>query len=166
MKKTLLSILTIAQCIIGFAQTNTDPSKLTYVKSEFEINYSILNKTAKAEMSDIHDWLNQFTLISDNEVSYYDAELAKLYGSDDPRDSYGRIFFNTKTYKEGIVLVQKGEHEGASFEMFIPLLNLADAKRIVDRLCRNMGGCLKPQEVNVDYEQVDHGIKVYWGGGC
>jgi hypothetical protein len=166
MMKTLLSVIAIAQCIIGFAQTTIDPSKSTFVQSKFEINYSILNKTATSEMSDIHDWLVQFTLVCDNEVHYYDAETAKLYGEADPRDVHGRMSVSTKTYKEGIVLVRNGEFEGASYELFIPLLTMADAKKNVDRLCKNMGGCIRPEEMEIYYEQAKNGIKVYWGGGC
>ncbi len=164
--KKLLSFIAITQCIIGFAQTTVDPSKSTYVKSEFEINYSILNKSARPEMSDIHDWLSQFTLVSDSKVYYYDAETAKLYGEDNPRDVHGLFFVSTKIYKEGVVLVHNGEFEGASYELFIPLVTIADAKKNIDRLCKNMGGCTPPEEMEVHYEQANNGIKVYWGGGC
>lgn len=166
MKKTLLSILPLVQCIISFAQTNTDPSKLTYVKSEFEINYSILNKTAKAEMSDIHDWLVQFTMVSDNEISFYDAEIARLYGGDEPLNVHGQVSISTQVYKEGIVYISRGEYEGVTYELFVPLLKLSDLKRIADRLFRNMGMCVSPEEMNIRYEETDYGIKVYWGGGC
>ena len=162
--KIILALFAVMLCNIGYAQVTPDSAKSNNAKTE--ITYSMLNKPSRPEMENIEDWLVQFTLVCDNEVHYYDAETAKLYGEADPRDVHGRMSVSTKTYKEGIVLVRNGEFEGASYELFIPLLTMADAKKNVDRLCKNMGGCIRPEEMEIYYEQAKNGIKVYWGGGC
>jgi hypothetical protein len=74
---------------------------------------------------------------------------------------------NTSTlYKNGIQLKDTRIYEGQSFELFIPHLTVNQAKKLVDRLCRNMGGCLGPDEVDVKYKETKDGVMVEWGGGC
>jgi hypothetical protein len=81
--KTILVFFAVLQCFKGYAQTPIIPTKPHGIKTE--ITYSILNKPSSSEMEDIEDWLIQFTLVCDNEVYYYDAEVSKLYGEADPR---------------------------------------------------------------------------------
>jgi hypothetical protein len=162
--KIILSFIAAMFFIGGYAQTAITSAKPELIKTE--ITYSALNKPSHPNMQNIEDWLIQFTLVCDNEVYYYDAEVARLYGESDPRDVHGRMSVSTKIYKEGIVLVRNGEYEGASYELFIPLLKMADVKKIADRLCKNMGGCIRPEEMEIQYEQSMNGVNVYWGGGC
>jgi hypothetical protein len=162
--KSILFLIAITHCVIGYTQSSEDSSKLDIVKNE--ISYSMLNKPSRPEMETLEDWLNQFTLICDSEVSFFDAEIARLYGGDEPLDVYGQVSISTLVYKEGIVYVSRGEYEGVTYELFVPLLGLSDLKRIADRLFRNMGMCVSPEEMNIRYEETDYGIKVYWGGGC
>ena len=162
--KTILVFFALMQCFKGYAQTPIIPTKPHGIKTE--ITYSILNKPSSSEMEDIEDWLVQFTLVSDNEISFYDAEIARLYGGDEPLDVHGQVSISTLVYKEGIVYISRGEYEGVTYELFVPLLGLSDLRRIADRLFRNMGMCVTPEEMNIRYEETEYGIKVYWGGGC
>lgn len=151
----------------SIASLLVDPKLISdYVNSENEITYSSLNVPSRAEMVTIEDWLAQFTLLSDNEISFFDAKIARFYGGDEPLDVHGQVSISTEVYKEGIVYVSRGEYEGVTYELFVPLLELSDVRKIADRLFRNMGMCISPEEMNIRYEETDYGIKVYWGGGC
>lgn len=162
--KNIFALIAITNCFIGYAQSSEDPAKSDKVQNE--ITYSLLNKPSRAEMETIEDWLSQFTLVSDNEISFFDAEIARSYGGDEPLDVHGQVSISTQVYKEGIVYVSRGEYEGVTYELFVPLLELSDVRKIADRLFRNMGMCVSPEEMNIRYEETDYGIKVYWGGGC
>ena len=162
--KTILFLFVITHCIIGYSQDTLDSTSSLNIENE--ITYSILNKPSSAEMLTIEDWLAQFTLVSDNEISFLDAKIARFYGGDEPLDVHGQVSISTQVYKEGIVYVSRGEYEGVTYELFVPLLELSDVRKIADRLFRNMGMCVSPEEMNIRYEETDYGIKVYWGGGC
>jgi hypothetical protein len=162
--KIILALFAVMLFNIGYTQVTPDSAKSNNAKTE--ITYSMLNKPSRAEMENIEDWLVQFTLVSDNEISFYDAEIARLYGGDEPLDVHGQVSISTLVYKEGIVYISRGEHEGVTYELFVPLLGLSDLRRIADRLFRNMGMCVTPEEMNIRYEETEYGIKVYWGGGC
>lgn len=141
--------------------------KLNSYDEEFELRYADLNKPVKPNMEDINDWLKQFNLLSQNTITYLDHEIAKFYGGDDPiLDMHGKITIQNSIYKEGIIFSQKLEYEGVIYQLFIPLLNLSDAKKNIDKLCRNMGGCIQPEEMKIEYKETEFGIKVTWGGGC
>ena len=58
------------------------------------------------------------------------------------------------------------EYESASYELYIPLISLSKAKKYTELLCKNMGGCLGPEDVYVEYKSTNYGVKVSWGGGC
>ena len=162
--KTVFFLFAITYCVIGYSQATPNSSKSENMQNE--ITYSLLNKPSSAEMLTIEDWLAQFTLLSDNEISFFDAKIARFYGGDKPLDVHGQVSISTEVYKEGIVYVSRGEYEGVTYELFVPLLELSDVRKIADRLFRNMGMCVSPEEMNIRYEETDYGIKVYWGGGC
>ena len=145
---------------------NSEVLKVDSINSEFKVTYKILNKPAKVEMNDLHDWLSQFTLICENEISFFDSHIAKFYGGEDPLDVHGNVSISTAVYKEGIIYIRRVEYEGVNYELFVPLFDKPDFKRIIDRLCRTMGMCNPPEEMDIRCEETDYGIKVYWGGGC
>ena len=90
-----------------------------------------------------------------------------FYGGDESSiEQMGKVMLNTSIYKEGIIYTVRLEHEGASYQLYIPILETQDAQKMIDRLCRNMGGCIKPNEMEITYEKTDFGVKVTWGGGC
>ena len=135
--------------------------------AEFELKYSALNKPATASMNEIGDWLSQFTLNCDNSTTFIDKETANYYGGDDPiLELHGKVTIQNLVYKEGILFSQRGEYEGSIYQLFIPLLNLTDVKKNIDKLCKNMGGCVQPDEMEIKYEETEFGIKITWGGGC
>jgi hypothetical protein len=154
--------------------TITDSLKLLLVHNnienttkEFEFTYSALNKPATAAMQEIEDWLSQFTLNCSNSILYYDKETAEFYGGDTPNlADFGKVTVVNSVYNEGIMFSQRFEYEGAIYQLFIPLINLTDVKKNIDRLCRNMGGCISPEEMEINYEVTEFGIKITWGGGC
>lgn len=142
-------------------------NKLNAFDEEFELKYTDLNKPVKPNMEDINDWLKQFNLLSHNTITYLDHEIAKFYGGDDPiLDMHGKITIQNSIYKEGIYFTEKSEYEGASYQLFIPMLNISDVKRNINTLCKNMGFCIPPEEMEIHYEKTEFGIKVTWGGGC
>jgi chromosome segregation ATPase len=137
------------------------------IVTEIELTYSTLNKPATQNMHEIGDWLSQFTLICENSSTYFDKETAKFYsGEQEPLEIHGKVTISNSIYKEGIIYTIRGEYEGASYQLIIPVLTLADVKRNIEKLCKNMGACIQPEEMEIKYEKTDFGIKVYWGGGC
>jgi hypothetical protein len=139
--------------------------------SSREVNSSLLKKVSTSSMVDIYDWLNQFKEISKNSISYFDKEVLKFYIGDGPESNYadnsiGKVEISTIIYEEGIVFMQRSEFESNMFVLYVPILDVSFVKKQVDRLCRSMGGCLGPNEVNVRYELTDFGVKVSFGGGC
>ncbi|NBP59113.1 hypothetical protein EBU71_21690 [bacterium] len=110
---------------------------------------------------------NKFTLNCSNSILYYDKETAEFYGGDTPNlADFGKVTVVNSVYNEGIMFSQRFEYEGAIYQLFIPLINLTDVKKNIDRLCRNMGGCISPEEMEINYEVTEFGIKITWGGGC
>ena len=135
--------------------------------AEFELKYSTLNKPATPSMKEIGDWLSQFTLNCDNSIRFIDKEIANFYGGDEPiLELHGKVAIQNLVYKEGILFSQRLEYEGVIYQLFIPLLNLTDVKKNIDKLCKNMGGCIQPEEMEIKYEETEFGIKITWGGGC
>jgi len=133
----------------------------------FELNYSILNKPATTSMNDIYDWLSLFTLVSKNSTTFIDEKAARFYGGDEPLlEVHGKVTLSNSIYKEGIVLNERTEYEGQLYQLFIPLLNSSDVRKHIDKLCKNMGACVSPEDMNINYEETEFGIKVTWGGGC
>jgi hypothetical protein len=133
----------------------------------FELNYSCLNKPATTSMNDIYDWLSLFTLVSKNTTTFIDEKAARLYGGDEPLlEVHGKVTFSNSIYKEGIIINERTEYEGQQYQLFIPLLNSSDVRKHIDKLCKNMGGCVSPEDMNINYEETEFGIKVTWGGGC
>jgi|GEM_PF-1857264 hypothetical protein len=134
---------------------------------EFELSYDLLNKPALSSMEVIEDWLSQFNEMSSNSLSYIDKEMAALYyGEDEIMEGYGKVFMNYSIYKEGIVFNSKTIIDGAIYQLYIPLLKLSDVQRNIERLCKNMGGCIPPEDMEITYEETPFGIKITWGGGC
>ena len=121
------------------------------------LKYSTFNKLATTSMAEVDDWLKQFTLNCENTYRIIINPNDEIYGWREIQHSY---------YKEGIVYTQTREHEGASYELYVPLLSIAHVKKNIDRLCRNMGGCIPPEEMEISYEIHEFGVMVSWGGGC
>ena len=141
--------------------------KNDFLKEAVEITKASLYKPANATMNEIVDWLNQFTILSESQTIHYDLETARFYGGDESSiEQMGKVMLNTSIYKEGIIYTVRLEHEGASYQLYIPILETQDAQKMIDRLCRNMGGCVSSDEMEVNYEKTDFGVKVSWGGGC
>lgn len=141
--------------------------KNDFLKEAVEITKASLYKPANATMNEIVDWLNQFTILSESQTIHYDLETARFYGGDESSiEQMGKVMLNTSIYKEGIIYTVRLEHEGASYQLYIPILETQDAQKMIDRLCRNMGGCINPSEMEITYERTEFGVKVTWGGGC
>ena len=141
--------------------------KNDFLKEAVEISKSSLYKPANATMNEIVDWLKQFTILSESQTFHYDLETARFYGGDETSlEQMGKVMLNTSIYKEGIIYTVRLEHEGASYQLYIPILETQDAQKMIDRLCRNMGGCINPSEMLITYERTEFGVKVTWGGGC
>ncbi|MFM1914758.1 MAG: hypothetical protein RLZZ531_427 [Bacteroidota bacterium] len=141
--------------------------KNDFLKEAVEITKASLYKPANATMNEIVAWLNQFTILSESQTIHYDLETARFYGGDESSiEQLGKVMLNTSIYKEGIIYTVRLEHEGASYQLYIPILETQDAQKMIDRLCRNMGGCINPSEMLITYERTEFGVKVTWGGGC
>jgi hypothetical protein len=133
----------------------------------FEITYATLNKPAKASMENIHDWLDQFTLLHEGKTDFYDEKTALFYGGGEIQfPSHGNVHIEHAIYKEGIIFSKRYEHEGALYQLFIPMLSEKDIKKNIERLCKNIGGCVPKEEMIIEYEQTEFGIRISWGGGC
>lgn len=133
----------------------------------FEITNATLNKPAKASMENIHDWLEQFTLLEEGKTTFYDEKTALFYGGGEIQfSSHGIVNIEHAIYKEGIIFSKRYEHEGALYQLFIPMLSEKDIKKNIERLCKNMGGCVPVEEMVIEYEQTEFGIRISWGGGC
>lgn len=121
-----------------------------------EKKQSLLN-SSNSKMNEIGDWLNQFEELRSNSINNNED------GSKGPEESET---ITTTLYKNGIQFKETTIYEGQAFELFVPLLSAKEAKKLLNRLCKNMGGCLGPDEVNVKYTEAKDGVKVEWGGGC
>jgi len=109
----------------------------------------------------------QLNEASATSVTFIDEKTAKFYGGDEALlEVHGKVTLQNSVYKEGIIFSHRAEFEGSLYQLFIPLLKLSDVKRNIERLCKNMGGCLQPEEMEIKYEETDFGIKITWGGGC
>jgi hypothetical protein len=134
---------------------------------ETEVTFKKLNKPSNATMIEVTDWLNQFTIISEQSTFHYDLETAKFYGGESASiEMFGKVTLKNTLFQEGIVFNERYEHEGSLYQLFIPVLEIQDVKRLIDRLCKNMGGCVSADDMEVTYEKTDFGVKVLWGGGC
>lgn len=134
---------------------------------ETEVTFKKLNKPVNETMNEITDWLNQFTIISEQTTFHYDLETARFYGGESASiEMFGKVTLKNTLFQEGIILIERGEYEGSSYQLYIPVLEIQDVKRLIDRLCRNMGGCVSSEDMEINYEKTDFGVKVSWGGGC
>jgi hypothetical protein len=133
----------------------------------FEITNATLNKPAKDSMENIHDWLEQFTLLEEVKTNFYDEKTALFYGGGEIQfSSHGIVNIEHAIYKEGIIFSKRYEHEGALYQLFIPMLSEKDIKKNIERLFKNMGGCVPVDEMVIEYEQTEFGIRISWGCGC
>lgn len=121
-----------------------------------EKKQKLLN-SSNSKMNDIRDWLKQFEELRSNSITN---------NEDGTKNDQEIETINKVVFKNGINFEETMVYEGQGFVLFIPLLNAKEAKKLVDRLCRNMGGCLGPDEVEVRYTVTKDGVKVEWGGGC
>jgi hypothetical protein len=167
----LIAIIAIA-CFSCGKESKTDTTKLsdTLQKAEDTVQVAapspeqlleekkqaLLNSSNK-KMNDVGDWVKQFEELRSNTIN----------NNEDGTKSPEEAMATTKTvYKNGVQYKVTSGYEYQSFELFIPLLTTIEAKKIVNRLCKNMGGCLGPDEVEVKYSETKDGVKVEWSGGC
>jgi hypothetical protein len=116
-----------------------------------------LLKSSNKKMNDVGDWVKQFEELRSNTIN----------NNEDGTKSPEEAMATTNTvYKNGVQYKVTSGYEYQNFELFIPLLSTIEAKKLVNRLCKNMGGCLGPDEVEVKYSETKDGVKVEWGGGC
>ncbi len=111
--------------------------------------------------------MEQFTLLEEGKTTFYDEKTALFYGGGEIQfSSHGIVNIEHAIYKEGIIFSKRYEHEGALYQLFIPMLSEKDIKKNIERLCKNMGGCVPVEEMVIEYEQTEFGIRISWGGGC
>ncbi len=101
---------------------------------------------------DIHDFLAQF----EAETSFEQVENGE----------HEYTYFGLTIYKNGISVENVQGHEYDGYTLFLPLNLTDELKNGVERLCKNMGGCFSPEEVDVSYVVEKNGIKISWSGGC
>jgi hypothetical protein len=116
-----------------------------------------LLKSSNKKMNDVRNWLKQFDELRHNSITN---------NEDGTKNDQEIETINKVVYKNGITFEETLVYEGEGYVLFLPLLTAKEAKKLVDRLCRNMGGCLGPDEVDVKYKESKDGVKVEWGGGC
>jgi hypothetical protein len=166
----LIAIIAIA-CFSCGKESKTDTAKSdTLVKAADTVQIAApspeqlieeqkqkLLNSSNAKMHDVWDWIKQFEKLRSNSINNNED------GSKSPEES--QTITNT-VYKNGIQFKERSAYEAQDFELFIPFVSAIEAKKIVDRLCRNMGGCLGPNVVDVKYTETKDGVMVEWGGGC
>jgi hypothetical protein len=160
--KLLLIIIPSIITLQIFPQLTNGQNK---INQAVVINNSTYIKPIKDKTQGIEEYLKHFKLISQYE------NRGKKSGNpnwnpadgDDPYSWYSR---SISVYDKGIVMWGYNEHESASYELYIPLLSIEQAKNLLEPLCRNMGGCLTPEDVNVTFETFQDGVLLKWGGGC
>ena len=121
-----------------------------------EQKQKLLN-SSNSKINDVRDWLKQFEELRHNSITN---------NEDGTKNDQEIETINKVVFKNGITFEETLVYEGEGYVLFIPLLTAKEAKKLVDRLCRNMGGCLGPDEVDVKYKETKDGVKVEWGGGC
>ena len=142
---------TVASAVDTVQIAAPSPEQLAEEKKQ-----SLLN-SSNSTMNVIGDWLSQFEELRSNSINNNED------GSKSPEESET---ITTTLYKNGIQFKETTIYEGQAFELFVPLLSAKEAKKLLNRLCKNMGGCLGPDEVDVKYTETNDGVKVVWGGGC
>jgi hypothetical protein len=167
----LIAIIAIA-CFSCGKESKTDTAKLsdTLQKAEDTVQVAapspeqlleekkqaLLNST-NSKMNDVRNWLKQFDELRHNSITN---------NEDGTKNDQEIETINKVVYKNGITFEETLVYEGEGYVLFLPLLTAKEAKKLVDRLCRNMGGCLGPDEVDVKYKETKDGVMVEWGGGC
>lgn len=143
----------------------------SYSQSEYEItqavdiNSSIYIKPIKNKSAGIEEYLQYFKLMGS--FKYEGKQSGNPnWNPADGEDPYSWYSKSIEMYDKGIILWGFKEYEGESFELYIPIITTEQAKKLLERLCKNMGGCLTPEEVNVTYELFQDGVLISWGGGC
>jgi hypothetical protein len=142
---------TLGKAVDSVQVIATDPEQIA------EEQKQALLKSSNATMRDVGDWVKQFEVVSRNIINNNED------GTKSPEES--REVINT-VFKNGIHFNETHVFEIHEYELFIPLLNAKEAKKVVERLCKNMGTCMGPDEVDVKYTETKDGVKVEWGGGC
>jgi hypothetical protein len=130
------------------------------------INKKFYLKPSRGNSEEIEGYLKNFELITS--YAYYGKQSGNpnwqpSEGDEDPYSKYNRVI---SIYEHGIVFWEKIEYEGASYDLFIPMLSIIEGKNLIQNLCKNMGGCTPPEEVEVEFKEFMGGILVTWGGGC
>lgn len=105
--------------------------------------------------NDIWDFLNQF-----EENNRHTTEIRN-----ETDDKYNRMI-EIINYKNGISIKSTYGYENQSYSLYIPMDSEDTVRNGIERLCKNMGGCFGPEEVDVTYEGSGEGLLVTWGGGC
>jgi hypothetical protein len=129
-------------------------------KENYEIK--ILDKD-----EDIWAYLSNFNLLETYSYDVQDPEMGNPYH--DPshgEDPYARLEIIESMFEKGIILLHCEIHEGSTYELYIPMLSIIEAKYLLEDLCKNMGGCTPPEEVEVEFSVFQAGVLISWGGGC
>jgi hypothetical protein len=141
-------------------------SKSITSDSELVINKQMFIKPPNDQTKEIDEYLNNFKLIGNYIFKGKQTGNPSWNSSDGEEDPYSWFTRNISLYEHGIIMWKFQEHEGASYDLFIPMISIIEGKKLTQVLCKNMGGCTPPEEVEVVYEEVMGGILVHWGGGC
>lgn len=148
------------------AELNTSQVKVKEVVSQNNSLTEYLNKNTpiglqtnfKQFLNPSHQEIGDFLAQFEEETSFrQEVNGESLY--------FNRTFELT-TFKNGISFEMESGYEYSNYTLFLPLNLTEELKNGLERLCKNMGGCLSPEEVEVSYAAEKNGLKISWGGGC
>jgi outer membrane murein-binding lipoprotein Lpp len=112
------------------------------------------SKFVNPSHEDVYDFLGQF-----EEQTNFELEI------NGEQPELNRTI-SQSIYTNGISFQVVSGYEYASYTLFIPIRSTEIVKNGLERLCKNMGGCLSPEEVDISYDVEKSGIKISWEGGC
>jgi hypothetical protein len=163
MKEKKFTINSLSDSITALKKSPNNSSEVAI--QTLPIKKAMYLKKPTIKSNDIQDYLDQFKLIQSYE--YVGKQQGNpSHDATTGEDPYAKYTQGYDIYEKGIVLWTFLEHEGARYQLFIPMLSVYEAKSLVLNLCENMGGCLAPDEVTVTFTEGNGGVFVSWGGGC
>ncbi|MFM7683843.1 MAG: hypothetical protein ACKO7P_14045 [Bacteroidota bacterium] len=115
---------------------------------------------------DIYEYLNNFRLIGSYTYTGTQGGNPSWSAAEGDIDPYTWFSETVTFFDKGIVFWEFAEHEGAGYQLFVPMLSVDEGKRQFEKLCKNMGGCIPPEDVEVDFSEFNGGVLLSWGGGC
>lgn len=135
--------------------TEENNSSLEYIDKNTSLGLQKnFNKFVNASHEDIYNFLGQF-----EEQTSFELEI------NEEQSELNRSITQS-IYTNGISFQVESGYEYQSFTLFIPIRSTDTVKNGLERLCKNMGGCLGPEEVEISYDVEKNGVKISWGGGC